>query len=135
MKKIFSILLLFTLVSLAFTSCNQDSPGAACKAYMEKLKNGDYKGCAQGFAIDETKSAEENEQMTAMIEGILKDKAEKGLQEKGGIKDIQILNETVSEDGNTASVNMKFVYGDGTEKEDTQEMVKQNGVWKMQFKK
>ena len=135
MKKIFSILLLFTVVSLAFTSCTQDSPGAACKAYLEKMKSGDYKGCAEGFAFEDTKSPEENEQMTAMIEGLLKDKADKAIKEKGGIKDIQIVEETMGEDGNTATVKVKFVYGDGTEKEDTQDMVKQNGVWKMKFKK
>lgn len=135
MKKIFSILLLFSAMTLILTSCDMASPGAACKSYMEKLKNGDYKGFAQGIATDETKTAEENEQMVAMIEGLLKEKSDQMLKEKGGIKDIKILEENVSEDGNTATVKVKFIYGDGTEKEDTQEMVKQNGVWKMHIKK
>ena len=135
MKKIFSFLLLFTVVALFFTSCDKSSPGAACKSYMEMMKNGDYKGFVQGIATEEGKTAEENEQTAALLEGVLKDKMEKTIQEKGGIKDIQIVEENIAEDGNTADVKMKIVYGDGTEKEDTQEMVKQNGVWKMKIKK
>jgi hypothetical protein len=57
------------------------------------------------------------------------------MEEKKGLKDVQILEETISEDGNQANLKVKFVYGDGTEEESTQDMVKQDGKWKMVFKK
>lgn len=136
MKKLFSYMMLITVMALFMTSCSStSSPSSAFKSYMAKMQSGDYKGCAQGFAIDETKSPEQNAKAIEMIEAMLADKGDKAIKEKGGLKDIEVLEETISEDGNKATLKAKFTYGDGTEQENTQEMVKQNGEWKMVFKK
>lgn len=135
MKKLFSYMLLITVMALFMTSCSSSGPGSAFKSYMEKMKTGDYKGCAQGFAVDETKTPEQNAKATEMIESILTDKADKAIKEKGGLKDVEVLEESISEDGNTATLKVKFTYGDGSEQENTQDMIKQNGEWKMVFKK
>ena len=78
---------------------------------------------------------EEQQQQAQLIEGLIGDKTKKMMEEKKGLKDVQILEETISEDGNEANLKVKFVYGDGTEEESTQDMVKQDGKWKMVFKK
>ena len=57
------------------------------------------------------------------------------MEEKQGLKDVQVLEETIGEDGKTATLKVKFVYGDGSEEESTQEMVKQGDKWKMKFEK
>ena len=122
-------------MALFMTSCTKSSPGDAFKGYMELMKKGDAKGFAQGFAVDETKSPEEQQQQAQLIEGLIGDKTKKMMEEKKGLKDVQILEETLSEDGKKATLKVKFIYGDGTEEENTQEMIKQNDQWKMVFKK
>ena len=136
MKKLFGILLLFSAMALFVTSCSSSSsPGDAFKGYMELMKKGDAKAFAQAFAVDETQTPEEQEQAAQLIEGLIGDKTKKMMEEKQGLKDVQVLEENISEDGKTATLKVKFVYGDGTEEESTQEMVKQDGKWKMVFKK
>ena len=135
MKKLFGILFFVSAMALFMTSCTKSSPGDAFKDYMELMKKGDAKGFAQGFAVDATKSPEEQQQQAQLIEGLIGDKTKKMMEEKKGLKDVQILEETISEDGNEANLKVKFVYGDGTEEESTQDMVKQDGKWKMVFKK
>ena len=135
MKKIFGILVLFSAMALFMTSCSPSSPGDAFKGYMEMMKNGDNKGFAQGFAVDETQTPEEQEQQAQLIENLIGDKTKKMMEEKQGLKDVQVLEETIGEDGKTATLKVKFVYGDGSEEESTQEMVKQGDKWKMKFEK
>lgn len=128
--------MLFSAMALFMTSCSSSSsPGDAYKGYMELMNKGDYKAFAQGFAVDETQTPEEQEQATQMIEGLIGDKTKKMMEEKQGLKDVQVLEETIGEDGKTATLKVKYVYGDGTEEEGTQEMVKQDGKWKMKFEK
>ena len=115
MKKIFGIFVLVSALALFMTSCQSSSPGDAFKGYMELMKKGDAKGFAQGFAVDESKTPEEQEQATQLIEGLIGDKTKKMMEEKQGLKDVQILEETISEDGNNATLKVKFVYGDGSE--------------------
>ena len=135
MKKLFGFLVLISVMALCMTSCTPSSPGEAYKGYMEMIKKGDIKGFAKGFAVDETQTPEEPEQATQMIEGVLGDKVKKTMDERQGLKDVQVLEENISEDGEKATLKVKLVYGDGSEEESTQEMVKQDGKWKMVFKK
>jgi len=135
MKKLFGILVLMSAIALFMTSCTSSSPGDAFKGYMELMKKGDAKEFAKGFAVDETKTPEEQEQATQMIESLIGEKTKKMMEEKQGLKDVQVLEETISEDGKSATLKVKFIYGDGSEEESTQEMVKQNDQWKMAFKK
>ena len=124
-----------SFMGLLVTSCTSSSPGDAFKNYMELVKKKDYKTLAQGFAIDESQTPEQQAQATEMIEGLLTEKADKAIAEKGGLKDVQVLEEKISEDGNTADLKVKLIYGNGTEDETAQQMVKQNDQWKMVFKK
>ena len=135
MKKLLGILVLFSAMALFMTSCQSSTPGDAFKGYMELMKKGDIKEFAKGFAVDETKTPEEQQQQTQLIESLIGDKTKKMMEEKQGLKDVQILEEAISEDGNSANLKVKFIYGDGSEEESAQEMVKQDGKWKMAFKK
>ena len=98
---------------------------------MEKFKAGDYKGFVQGLAVDETKTPEEQEQARQAIESLLTEKSSQSMAEKGGLKDVQILEETIAEDGKTATIKAKMIYGNGEEQENTQKMIKQGDEWKM----
>ena len=139
MKKLFGILVFVAAMALFMTSCNSSSAGDAFKGYMELLKKNDVKGFVQGIAIDdtpdETLTPEEQQATYEWLESFFSDKVKKAMDEKQGLKDVQVLEETLSDDGNKATLKVKMVYGDGTEEESTQEMVKQDGKWKMVFLK
>ena len=66
---------------------------------------------------------------------MIKEKGMKEYEKKGGIKDIEILSETISEDGNTAVVKTKTTFGNGETEEGDQKMVKKDGKWLMSLGK
>ena len=117
------------------SSCEKSSPSKAYQGYVELLKKGDYKTFAQNFAINDSLSSEDQAKQVDLYESLITDKVDKKLKEKDGLKEMQVLEETFSEDGNKATLKVKFIYGDGTEEESTQEMVKQKGQWRMVFNK
>ena len=131
MKRIFSYFIIMAAAMCFMTSCSKSSPSAAFLNYMEKFKAGDYKGFVQGLAVDETKTPEEQEQARQAIESLLTEKSSQSMAEKGGLKDVQILEETIAEDGKTATIKAKMIYGNGEEQENTQKMIKQGDEWKM----
>lgn len=134
MKKVFYFGM-FAMMMLLATACSSSSPGAAAKKYAEYLKDGKYEKFVDAIAVDaegdEAKIKEEKAGLAAM----LKEKGAKQLEKKGGIKEIEIVSETIAEDENSAKVVLKQIYGDETTQENTFNMVKQDGEWKMNAKK
>jgi len=65
----------------------------------------------------------------------MKEKAGKELEKKGGLKSFEVLSEEIAEDGNSAVVKFKQVFGNGEESEDEQKMVKVDGKWLMDIGK
>ena len=51
------------------------------------------------------------------------------------MKSVEATGETISEDGNTANVQLKIVYGDGSEKTEDVKMVKVDDKWLLAFDK
>ena len=70
-----------------------------------------------------------------MYVAMFKEKGDKKLQEKGGIKSIEVASETIAEDGKTAVVELSMTYGNGETDTDKVDMVLDNGNWKMSMKK
>jgi len=63
------------------------------------------------------------------------EKAESSTEAKGGLKSFEIMEENISEDGLTAAVSVKLVYGNGTEDSDKLNFVKEDGKWKLSMGK
>ena len=135
MKRIFSYFIILAAAMCFMTSCSKSTPSSAFLNYMEKLKAGDYKGFVDGFSVDETKSVEEQEKTKQTIEAMITEKTCQSMAEKGGLKEVQVLEETIAEDGKTATIKAKMIYGNGEEQENTQKMVKQGDEWKMELAK
>lgn len=134
MKKVFYFGLFATILFI-MASCGASTPGAAAKQYAEYVQNGKYEKFVDGIVfdqkIDAAKAKEAKEGLTAM----LKEKVSKEIEKKQGIKQIDIVSEEVAEDGNTAKVVLKQTYGNGETDENTYDMVKQDGKWKMSMNK
>lgn len=135
MKKFF-YLGLFTALLFVISSCGGAStPGEAAKKYIEYVQNGEYEKFVDGIAFNEKMDAAKVKEEKDALNAIMKEKVSKDIEKKQGIKKIEILSEEVSEDGNTAKVLLKQTYGNGEVKEETSDMIKQDGVWKMNMGK
>lgn len=132
MKKLFYIALAVVTMGL-IVSCAPKTPGAAAKSLMEAAAAGDYDKFIDGVAMDG--SAEEIEQSKTMLKALMTEKAAPEMEKKGGLKSVEVVEETIAEDGQSATVKLKSVFGDGTEEEDSQNMVLVDGVWKMEMDK
>lgn len=130
MKKIL-YLSLMAFMSLLIASCSNDSPSKALEHYMNAMIDKDFEEVANGIAYKEGLTPEEQQMAHDRWVAMLQNKAEKSDEQQGGIKSFEVISEEISEDGNSATVTYKQVYGDGTEKEGTQAMVKRDGKWLM----
>ena len=105
------------------------------KGYVEELKAGNYEKFVEGIAFKDDLAAEQIQEQKAMWTSLLQEKTGKEFEKQGGLNGIEILSEEISEDGNSAVVTFKMMYGDGSEKEDSQNMVKKDGKWLMDINK
>ena len=117
---------------LLMVSCSgsNSTPSAAFENYSSGMVSGDYDKLTSGIYIsDENK--EKADAIRESYKEMLESKGKSSLDKKGGLKEIVVLSEEISEDGNTAVVKFKQVFGDGSETEDDQKMVKVGDEWLM----
>lgn len=115
-------------LALALWSCSNSPSGVAKKA-MGCMQDKDYKGYLELVDMGGKELTDEQKDEYASL---LDNKASAELDKKDGIKSYEVTDETIAEDGKTATVKVTTVYGDGTEK--TQDMkLKKNddGDWKI----
>ncbi len=128
MKKLLYLVLAVAVMGLAIACGSKSGPGAAAKQYMEAVAAGDYDQFLNGTYFGEI-SAEEIESTRQMWKQVL---GEGPLAaDKEGVAAIEILSETVSEEGSTADVVFKRTYGNGETEEESLVMVLVDGTWLM----
>jgi hypothetical protein len=123
MKKIASLVMAFAVMTLV--SCGGgggNTPTKTVKNYFDDIKAGKYEKAMEYYNVDESGMAQ-----LKMLAG----KHEEAMNEKGGITSTEIISETISEDGETATVEAKVTYGNGTVEENTFKLVKADGEWKL----
>ena len=125
-KKLFFSL--FAFIGIVLVSCSStDSPESAAKKYMQLRIDGNYEELVEYVAYDEGTSKEELEKGKAMILALLQAASGMGEQEK--IKSFEVGTAEVSEDGNTSTVKISYLYEDGKTKDDDLTLKKVDGKW------
>lgn len=133
MKKI--LLSLFVAVAaMALWSCgDSNTPSAVAEKSVKCLQNSDYEGYVDLLGTNDGKDSEEGEEQ---LVALLREKGEKTMKEKQGLKSYEVLSEEISEDGNKATVEMKIVYGNGEEKTEKVKLAKNDkGEWRITWGK
>ena len=133
MKKLF-ISMFVAVVAFTLWSCGPaNTPSAVAEEACKCVQNEDYEGYVELMDLKETKNQEsEKEQFVAM----LREKGTKTMEKKQGLKSYEVLSEEISEDGKSATVKMKMVYGDGSEDTNKIKLVKNDkGEWKVSLGK
>jgi uncharacterized protein with von Willebrand factor type A (vWA) domain len=108
-----------------------NSPADIQKSVYSQIQKGNYekgvKILCDNLDGDKTPSAEEKMQFAKG----LTEKAKQSIEAKGGVKSFEIVEEVISEDGASATVNSKITYGDGSTQEQSSKYVKKDGKWKI----
>ena len=140
MKKVSVVLLLFAVaMCLSLTSCGgggiggEKSPSDIEMGMWKLVQKGNYQKAVDYWfdnSVDEDAKGASKEQVKAMS-AMFTEKMKQSMDEKGGLKEIKIQSEEISEDGMTAKVEVLLTYGDGSTEEQTSKYKKVDGKWKM----
>lgn len=135
MKRKFNLIGLMVMLMTIGTlmiSCGSDksSPSKAALAFTENIEKGNYDAAFNLLQGAEEATAEEKEKIIAFFK-----ESSKEMEKKGGISEKEILSETISEDGKTATVEMKVTYGDGTSDESDNKLINTDDGWKLKMEK
>ena len=137
MKKIMYSLFA-AIIALFAVSCGGggNSPADIQKSIYSQFQKGNYeKGVDIWFDnLDGDDSAQMGGEKAQMVKAFA-EKTKEGMEKKGGIKSFEIVEENISEDGESAIVTTKVVYGDGSEDMEKAKFVKVDGKWKLKFGK
>ena len=132
-KAIYFSLMVLCMVFVA--ACSSDSPGKAAKKYASYMQSGEYEKFVDGFYFEGEASTEDVDRTKQMLLSMIQEKGAKEMEQKGGLKEIEVVSEELSEDKKTAKVVLKEVYGNGESNENTVDMILVDGTWKMLMKK
>ncbi|MDY0104292.1 MAG: DUF4878 domain-containing protein [Lentimicrobium sp.] len=106
------------------------SPADVSKSFVEKIEKGDVSAAVKMLDGADKATEEEIQKMEAFL-----GEGSKEVASKGGIKSIDVLSETISDDGMEADVDLKVIYGNGEEDESTTKLKKIDGNWKISMGK
>ncbi len=131
-KFLFGIALItsiFALVSCGEGGLGSSSPGDVVKTATWNMADENYDAAV---AVYVNKNGEElSEEERAKIIAFMPE-GKKEIDKKGGIKEVIILEEIISEDGTTATVKGQVIYGNGEkEKGSESKLINVNGEWRI----
>ena len=110
------------LMVFAFSSCSKTSPKDVANDYYSALKKGDFE---KALSYTNMTNSEEIQQSVQKMQGI-----------EFKITEFEIINEEIAEDGNSATVEVKYSYTsafnkDPEEKTEKLNLIKEDENWKI----
>ena len=125
MKKLFRLMSV-ALVALVFAACaSSNNPEAVTKKYLQNMQKGDYAAMLDQMYFKNGLTDEQKAELVNMIG----EKAKAEVDKKGGIASFEISTAEIAEDGQTAKVPYKLVYGDESTKDDSEDLILVDGKW------
>jgi hypothetical protein len=109
-------------------SCaGSSTPTSKAEAYLDDMKAGDYAAVIEHLHFKKAMTDQDKQQLATMLE----EKGQKSIEKDGAIASYEIISETISEDGTTATVESLIKYEGGKEKTETIKLVNVDGEWKV----
>lgn len=127
MKKSAFVFVAIIAIAISLASCGKPTAADITADCIEMIKDGDWKGYVNTFDMPD----EEKAQLQQMFEK----KGKETIENMDGIDSYDIIEETISEDGNEAVVKAMITYGNGKEEESTFYYTNINGEWKQKMNK
>ena len=120
------IILSFVLSFIACSGSSTNSPAGAITKTFDLIKNKEFEKVSKMYVTDRGETLSEAE--TKKMEGLVAYAYEEH-QKKDGIKNIDINEETISEDGNSAKVKITIHFNNGETDNNTSNLIKKDGKW------
>lgn len=120
--------LLLTIVLFSVSSCGSStSPGDTIKKAYDLMKAKDFEKVTNLYVTGEGKKFSEEE--AKKMEGLFGMAAKEEFDNKDGLKNIVIDNETITEDGNSARVDYTVNFKNGDSEKENAKLIKIDGKW------
>lgn len=137
MKKI-ATFVCAALAAMIMASCSSNSPKGVVKDTMQCIIDKDFKGLVDNMYVDdESLTPEKAEEAKKMYAELLESKYPNMTKKNGKLKSFKVVSEEMSEDGNSAVVEVEETWEkDGEAKTETEKLeVKKdkNGNWKLKL--
>ncbi|MGQ0333212.1 DUF4878 domain-containing protein [Halomonas elongata] len=121
------------LILLMVSACgaSTDTPESSLTAFYEAVAKNDAKTALEHVSLADIKESEMGvaREKIKMMVGNFHAKAE----EKGGIEKVEVLNVATNEEKTEAEVEVQVTFGNGKSEKNTDDMVKEDGEWKISF--
>ncbi|MFI3243707.1 MAG: DUF4878 domain-containing protein [Akkermansia sp.] len=111
--------------ALFLVSCGDSGPSKVAVEVNQLMLDGKVKDAMQSFNVSDAKRA----QLTSMIEEKVLPKWKAEREAKGGVKSVDVVSETIAEDGQTAIVELKTSYGNGSTETESVNLEYVDGKW------
>lgn len=113
------------LVLAACGGGSDDGAKEALQGYLEDMKNQDYAAVIEGTKFNKEMTAEDKQQLVALIEEKAKDVSD----QKSAIKEYTVTGDSVLVPDSLSIVFFDVTYENGEKESDNQKMVKVDGKW------
>jgi hypothetical protein len=101
----------------------------AVKIY-EEMAAGNYEAIPENYYFG-TDNEEDRQDQEQFLISLCREKVAPQIKKEGGISDVEVLEEIISEDGDMAKVKLLVTYGFGhTEEESVKLVLTDEGEWK-----
>ncbi|MBR2234754.1 MAG: DUF4878 domain-containing protein [Prevotella sp.] len=129
MKKMIVMFTMCLMMMAMMTSCgssHENTPRGVAEAAVKYLSKKDWKGY-----MDLTDANDkQKEVMAQMLE-----KMGKQLDDKGGMKSYEFVDEDIDEENGTATITVKVTYENQTSEDNKMKMLKKDGKWLLSSEK
>ena len=127
-SRIYTSLITFILLIglIGCSSIDSNTPGKKVIALYETLKNKDFEKTASFYVKKDGEKLSESE--AKKVEGLM-GMAAGEFEKKGGLDNITINEENISEDGTTAKVKFTIHYKNGDTKNESTNLIKVDNTW------
>ncbi len=129
MKKIVVMFTMCLMMMAMMTSCgssHENTPRGVAEAAVKCLSKKDWKGY-----MDLTDANDKQKEAMAQ----LLEKMGQQLDEKGGMKSFEIVDEDIDEENGKATVTVKVTYENQTSEDNKMKMLKKDGKWLLSSEK
>ncbi|MDN3525278.1 DUF4878 domain-containing protein [Halomonas sabkhae] len=123
--------LTFMALALLLIACSAsaDTPEETIKAFYKTIAANDVEGAIDYISLVDVKESEMTQARgkLQMMVGNFHSKAEK----RGGLASVEVLAVSRNEDGTEADVDVRLTYGNGDTQENQDNLIKEDGDWKL----
>jgi len=131
MKKIITLVFAVIAAGVAVSSCSlkASTPTEAAKQYFDYVAGGQYDKFVNAIAFPAEISGAELKEQKAAVKALMDEKVVPSLEEKGGLKSMEVISETLAADGMSAYIEALYTYGNGETSEEDMDLVLVDGRW------